>query len=142
MEETIIVYLDLNETPILVGYLWVHSKNGRQSISFEYEKNWLKMPLRFSLDPALQLSEGPFHASVDKPLFGAIEDSAPDRWGRLLMRRAERRSAEKNKRYPRTLTEIDFLLLVNDEARQGALRFKKDPNGPFLTAYEILLLLL
>ena len=77
------------------------------------------MPDRFSLDPALQLSEGSFHASIDKPLFGAIEDSAPDRWGRLLMRR----SATKEKRTPRTLSEIDFLLLVNDETRQGALRF-------------------
>jgi len=39
------------------------------------------------------------------------------------MRRAERRAAEPEKRPPRTLTEIDFLLMVGDEARQGALRF-------------------
>ena len=94
------------------------------------------MPNRFSLDPALQLSEGAFHASIDKPLFGAIEDSAPDRWGRLLMRRAERKFAAKEKRHPRMLTEIDFLLLVDDETRQGALRFKKKPDSPFLTTYE------
>jgi serine/threonine-protein kinase HipA len=93
------------------------------------------MPQRFSLDPALQLLEGAFHASPDKPLFGAIEDSAPDRWGRLLMRRAERKFATKEKRHPRTLTEIDFLLLVDDETRQGALRFKKTPETPFLTTY-------
>ncbi len=52
------------------------------------------------------------------------------------MRRAERKFAAKEKRHPRTLTEIDFLLLVNDEIRQGALRFKKKPDGPFLTTYE------
>jgi serine/threonine-protein kinase HipA len=136
MENAILAYIDLNGTPMLVGHLWIHIKQNRQSISFEYDREWLKTPNRFSLDPALQLSEGAFHASLDKPLFGAIEDSAPDRWGRLLMRRAERKFAAKEKRRPRTLTEIDFLLLVDDETRQGALRFKKGPDSPFLTTYE------
>jgi serine/threonine-protein kinase HipA len=36
------------------------------------------------------------------------------------MRRMERRRAEREKQAPRTLREIDYLLL--DEARQGALR--------------------
>jgi serine/threonine-protein kinase HipA len=136
MENAILTYMDLNGIPTLVGHLWVHSKQSRQSVSFEYDRMWLKMPNRFPLDPALQLSEGAFHASIDKPLFGAIEDSAPDRWGRLLMRRAERKFATKEKRHPRTLTEIDFLLLVDDETRRGALRFKKELDSPFLTTYE------
>jgi len=136
MENEILAYIDLNGIPTLVGRLWIHSKQSRQSISFEYARSWLKIPNRFSLDPALQLSEGAFHASIDKPLFGAIEDSAPDRWGRLLMRRAERKFAIQEKRHPRALTEIDFLLLVDDETRQGALRFKKTIDSPFLTTYE------
>lgn len=136
MENEILTYIDLNGIPTLAGRLWIHSKQNRQSISFEYDRAWLKMPNRFSLDPALQLSEGAFHASMEKPLFGAIEDSAPDRWGRLLMQRAEKKFAVKEKRHPRTLTEIDFLLLVGDETRQGALRFKKKPDSPFLTTYE------
>ena len=93
MENEILTYIDLKGSPTLVGHLWIRSKQGRQSVSFEYDKSWLNMPNRFSLDPALQLTEGAFHASTDKPLFGAIEDSAPDRWGRLLMRRAERKFA-------------------------------------------------
>jgi serine/threonine-protein kinase HipA len=39
------------------------------------------------------------------------------------MRRMERRRAEREGEAPRTLQETDFLLLVDDEARQGALRF-------------------
>ena len=35
-------------------------------------------------------------------------------------------------RVPRTLQEIDYLLLVDDEARQGALRFAEREGGPFL----------
>jgi serine/threonine-protein kinase HipA len=49
-----------------------------------------------------------------------------------LMRRMERRRAEREKRTPRTLREIDYLLLVDDEARQGALRFAEREGGPFL----------
>ena len=63
---------------------------------------------------------------------GALGDSAPDRWGRLLMRRFERRRAEMDLQTPRTLAEIDFLLMVDDGARQGALRFAESEGGPFL----------
>ncbi len=52
------------------------------------------------------------------------------------MRRWERRNAEREKRTVRTLKEIDFLLMVDDEGRQGALRFKKEEQGPYLTIYE------
>ncbi|HEX3744746.1 MAG TPA: HipA domain-containing protein [Bryobacteraceae bacterium] len=94
-------------------------------------KEWLAHPERFSLEPALKLGPGPFHTPSDKPLFGAIGDSAPDRWGRVLMRRAERRRAAREGKAPRTLREIDYLLMVDDEARQGALRFS-EREGPFL----------
>lgn len=135
MEQAILVYVDLMGVSIKVGQLWGHYRHGKESLSFEYDSAWLNHPERFSLDPALELVSGSFHASPDKPLFGAIDDSAPDRWGRLLMRRAERKKAEQEKRTPRILKELDFLLLVDDEGRQGALRFKKEEEGSFLTTY-------
>ncbi len=136
MQQSVLVYVDLQGTPIQVGELWSHERGGRESSSFEYTRAWLAHPERFSFDPALQLIPGSFHASPEKPLFGSLDDSAPDRWGRLLMRRNERRQAERDKRTARSLREIDFLLLVDDEARQGALRFKREENGPFLTTYD------
>lgn len=136
MEQAILVYVDLEGLPIKVGKLWSHYRQGRESMSFEYDRDWLNHPKRFSLDPALKLDAGSFHAASDKPLFGAIDDSAPDRWGRLLMRRSERRDAEREKRTARALKEIDFLLMVDDEGRQGALRFKREERAPFLTTYE------
>jgi serine/threonine-protein kinase HipA len=36
-------------------------------------------------------------------MFGAIGDSAPDRWGHVLMCRAERKAAEREKRNLRTV---------------------------------------
>lgn len=44
----------------------------------------------------------------------------------------ERKRAAREGTAPHTLQEIDFLLLVDDEARQGALRFAEQPGGPFL----------
>src|ERR1700739_2770921 len=131
MDKEALVYVDLDGTPNLVGRLWGRARKNKESASFEYDRSWLENPARFSLEPALQLGPGPFHTPGDLPMFGAIGDSAPDRWGRVLMRRMERRRAEREKTTPRTLREIDYLLLVDDEARQGAMRFADREGGPF-----------
>jgi serine/threonine-protein kinase HipA len=115
-----------------VGRLWGRARKNKESATFEYDRTWLENPARFSLEPALNLGSGPYHTVGDAPMFGAIGDSAPDRWGRTLMRRMERRRAEREKQAPRTLQEMDYLLLVDDEARQGALRFAEKEGGPFL----------
>ena len=136
MEKHVFVYVDLRGAPHLVGRLWGRVRKNRESATFEYDKAWLSHADRFSLEPALKLGPGPFHTPSDKPLFGAIGDSAPDRWGRVLMRRAERRRAERAGETPRTLWEIDYLLMVDDEARQGALRFAEREGGPFLAGHS------
>lgn len=136
MDTATLVYVDLEGEPVLTGRLWSRMRKGRNSASFEYDDQWLRRPDRFALEPALQLAPGPFHTTADQRLFGAMGDSAPDRWGRLLMRRAERRRAEQAGAAPRTVGEIDYLLMVHDEARQGALRFAAQPGGPFLASDE------
>jgi serine/threonine-protein kinase HipA len=136
MDREVLVYVDLQGKPYLVGRLWARMRKDRESATFEYDKGWLAHPERFSLEPALKLGPGPYHTPSDKPLFGAIGDSAPDRWGRILMRRAERRCAEREGGAPRTLREIDYLLMVNDETRQGALRFAEREGGPFLAEHR------
>ncbi len=132
MDREVIVYVDLDGTPHLAGRLWSRARKDRESATFEYDRAWLEHPARFALEPALTLGPGPFHTAGDTPMFGAIGDSAPDRWGRVLMRRIERRRAAREGQTPRTLHEIDFLVLVDDEARQGALRFAEREGGPFL----------
>jgi len=132
MDRDAVVYVDLDGAVATVGRLWAHARRGRESATFEYDEGWLHHAERFSLEPALALGPGPFHTEAGRALFGAIGDSAPDRWGRMLMRRAERRRATERGETPRALREIDFLLMVDDEARQGALRFASEPSGPFL----------
>lgn len=58
-----------------------------ESASFEYGESWIEHKERFALEPALALTAGSFH--TDHNIFGSVGDSTPDRWGRILMRRAE-----------------------------------------------------
>ena len=136
MEKAVFVHVDIGGTPHLAGRLWARMRKGRESATFEYDADWLTYTDRFALEPALTLGPGPFHIASGRPLFGTISDSAPDRWGRVLMQRAERRRAERVGETPRTLMEIDYLLGVDDEARQGALRFASQEGGPFLAEHE------
>jgi len=133
MSREIFVHIALGENNIFIGRLWFHSRKGKESASFEYDKSWLAHPERFALEPALKLTEGVFHTGIDQDIFGAIGDSAPDRWGRVLMRRAEVRRAKSEKETTRTLSEADYLLGVSDELRQGALRFSEKIDGEFLS---------
>src|ERR1043166_1592655 len=132
MERVIEVFVELDGTLHFVGRLWSRSPKGRESASFEYDRKWIASNVRFALEPLLTIDTGIHHSQPGKPLFGAIGDSAPDRWGRALMRRAERKNAEREKRTQRTLLEIDYLLQVDDRIRQGALRFREVGMNEFL----------
>ena len=136
MSKPILVHVDIQRVTQLVGRLWTHTRRRRQSATFEYDRSWLVNPHRFPLEPALKLGPGPFHTTPDKTLFGAIGDSAPDRWGRVLMRRQARHQAEETGKPQRFLSEVDYLLQVDDKTRHGALRFSREENGSFLTQYE------
>jgi serine/threonine-protein kinase HipA len=132
METDLQVHIDLEGKTHLVGTLWTRQNKGRESASFEYAEAWLANPSRFALEPALVLGKGPQHTLAGRALFGAMGDSAPDRWGRVLIQREERRKAREEKRAPRTLSEADYLLGVADITREGALRFAHKEGGPFL----------
>ena len=132
MEREIFVFMDLAGESFPVGRLWARTRGARETASFEYDPSWLARRDAFGLDPVLPLARGQFH--TDRALFNAFTDPAPDRWGQTLMRRNERRRARAESRQPRTLLAVDFLVLVDDETRLGALRFKDAGGGNFLTS--------
>lgn len=131
---TAAVWVDLHGAPQRVGLLRATAGRRGERSSLTYDPGWLTREERFALEPGLRLGEGTFYPPGARVLFGAFGDSAPDRWGRMLMQRAERRRAEAAGETPRTLHEWDYLLGVNDEARPGALRFTAEAGGPFLAA--------
>lgn len=120
--------------PVRLGTLTATPARGKEIFAFEYDPAWLKSGQGQSLDPALRLFSGPQYPSADKTGFGMFLDSAPDRWGRLLMDRREAQAAREEGRVRQTLRESDYLLGVYDGHRMGALRFRTDPEGPFLDA--------
>jgi serine/threonine-protein kinase HipA len=125
------VYIDLNGRLHPVGLARSNRVRGNETILFEYDPAWLKDAERFSLEPALPITRGAFAPPAGLSTFGSIGDSAPDTWGRRLMQRSERRSAERDGRAVRTLTESYYLLGVADETRLGALRFRWVGEEPF-----------
>lgn len=130
------VYINLEGKDIPVGRLWSYFNNGKESASFKYDENWLKFPCNFELEPYLPLTEGTEHTDNKKSIFASMSDCSPDTWGRLLIKRNEEKLAEQENRLRRQLNQLDYLLAVNDFSRQGALRFKKTPDGDFLTAKD------
>lgn len=123
-----------SDIPSLIGKLYVDKGRGRQITAFEYDDEWLNdLTNNVSLDPDLRMFRGRQYAPADKLMFGMFEDSCPDRWGRLLMKRREAIRAKKEERKPRTLTEVDYLAGVYDETRMGGLRFSASKGGAFLS---------
>lgn len=121
-------------TPIFLGTLFVEIVRGCENYSFEYDADWLKSNANYLyLDPDLLLYAGRQYPTGGKNVFGIFADSSPDRWGRLLMMRRERILAEQEGRKPRKLLDSDFLIGVYDKTRMGAIRFKLDKNGSFLS---------
>ena len=129
------VYADwqgLAQGPQLMGTLSAVPVRGKEVFSFAYDAQWLALSQAQVLDPSLQLFTGPQYLPEDQPNFGLFLDSAPDRWGRLLLRRREAALARQQERRERPLLESDYLLGVFDGHRMGGLRFKTDLAGPFL----------
>ncbi len=132
METAMDVHTDLAGRPHLVGHMWAVLGRGQMRSTFQYDPSWLANPMGFALDPSLPLTRSTFHTPVGRELFGAISDSAPDKWGRVLLERYETMTAQRQGRTQRTLQAVDYLLGVNDLARQGALRFTLAGESVFL----------
>ncbi len=116
---------------VRVGALYPHRRRGTESATFSYEAAYLARPDAYAIDPQLSLSASPHHTPSSRALFGAMSDSAPDRWGRTLLLRREARAALNEGRAAREFGELDFLLGVRDDLRQGSLRYS-DEDGRFL----------
>ncbi len=136
MTESIETWLDTEKGVVRVGTLYREPSRGQETVSFEYHSEWLTHSHRFALEPALMVGKGRYYPEQGRAMFGALADSAPDTWGRQLMRRAERRRADSENRTVRTLQETDYLLGVSDLSRLGALRFKQAAADEFQAPVE------
>jgi len=112
----------------IVGQAHFTRTRGQISTTFVYDAGYLADG-GMNIDPGLQLTSGSQHQAG---LLRAFADSAPDRWGRNLIEKAERVRAREDSRTPRSLDDVDFLLGVSDDSRQGALRFRLPGHEEYL----------
>jgi len=126
------VYVQIAGKDTLAGQLWSHRRRQSESATFRYASEYLARPDAYQLDPALGMFEGAQQTSQGQALFGAFSDCAPDRWGRRLVDRAERHRVEEDGGVRRSFGEMDYLLRVRDDLRQGALRFRYPNSQEFL----------
>ena len=125
------VAVDHPEGAELAGTAFVTERRGVVSTVFDYDPGYLVQRWAYPLSPDLELSQGK-HSVTGLP--GSFADSAPDRWGRNLIAKRVRAGAREDGRPRAAIQEVDFLLGVSDLTRQGALRFAREHDGPYLDA--------
>lgn len=125
------IQLCIGKAGMLVGSLVYVRQGRRENSAIAYDEAWLAKPERFNVSADLQLALGyQAHKAAsphDSVFHGAIADTAPDAWGRRVIARSHAKSRKDASHLP-ALTEIDYLLAVDDFSRVGALRLR-DPDG-------------
>lgn len=117
------VHCDLGAITVKVGSIFPLRRHGKESMTFIYDQAYISMPDAYALDPSLSLRAGSHHTSARQSIFGAFSDSSPDRWGRKIIERREAARARDAGVRPHSMSEIEILLCVRDDLRQGSLRF-------------------
>jgi serine/threonine-protein kinase HipA len=121
------VQLCIGKASLPVGSLVYVRQGPRENCAFAYDEAWLSGPGRFNVSADLQLAPGyqPHKAASphDSVFHGAIADTAPDAWGRRVIARDHAKRRKADPRLP-ALTELDYLLAVDDFSRVGALRLR------------------
>jgi serine/threonine-protein kinase HipA len=116
LHDALEVHVELGGSTVLAGRAQFHRSRGRlSSTTFQYDPSYLERPSSYALDPALPLVSGTQQTSG---LPGAFADSAPDRWGRDLVKKRERALAREETRRTRDFDDADFLASVSDATRQ------------------------
>lgn len=134
----------LGEAARPIGTLGFTSQGQRQSSIFQYAPAWLADPARFGISPDLpllfdrQFRKAPGRS--DSVFHFAIADTEPDGWGCRVIARDHAKQRKQAASSGGTvtspaLTEMDYLLGVDDISRIGALRLR-DAEGRFVRAIE------
>jgi serine/threonine-protein kinase HipA len=136
-EAEVEVVVQIGGDDVLAGRLWSHRRRGTESATFSYATEYLARRDAYELDPMLPLSAGQQQTPTGRRIFGAFSDCAPDRWGRRLIHRAERQRVRHEAGAERGFGEVDYLLGVRDDLRQGALRFRDPRTATYLADEKV-----
>ena len=134
----ITVYADFDflSTPQEIGILGYEHVRGKDHFVFEYSRQWLKQHGGILLSGDLMNVPSLQHPRGNDNVFGFVKDSFPDRWGRLLLDRRERLTAQSEGRPTRMLTNYDYLIGIEDFTRMGGIRYKEEDSDGYINASD------
>ena len=134
----ITVYADFDflSTPQEIGILGYEHVRGKDHFVFEYSRQWLKQHGGILLSGDLMNVPSLQHPRGHDNVFGFVKDSFPDRWGRLLLDRRERLTAQSEGRPTRMLTNYDYLIGIEDFTRMGGIRYKEEDSDGYINASD------
>ena len=125
------VQICIGKAGLPIGSLVYVRQGRRENCAFAYGEAWLANPDGFSVSADLPLVSGyqPHKAASphDSVFQGALADTSPDAWGRRVIARDHARRRKADPCLP-ALTELDYLMAVDDFSRVGALRLR-DQDG-------------
>ena len=119
-----------------IGTLGYEHVRGKDYFVFEYSRDWLKQYGGILLSGDLMNVPSLQHPRGNDNVFGFVKDSFPDRWGRMLLDRRERLTAQSEGRPTRMLTNYDYLIGIEDFTRMGGIRYKEEDSDGFINASE------
>ena len=132
----ITVYADFNflASAQEIGTLGYEHVRGKDHFIFEYSREWLMRHGGLVLSGDLINAPALQHPRSADSVFGFVKDSFPDRWGRLLLDRRERLTAQSERRPVRMLTAYDYLTGIEDYTRMGGIRYKSEDSDDYINA--------
>ncbi|SKC35285.1 serine/threonine-protein kinase HipA [Bacteroidales bacterium WCE2008] len=125
---------DFLASPEEIGTLGYEHVRGKEHFVFEYSREWLKKHGGILLSGDIMNVPSLQHPRSNDNVFGFVKDSFPDRWGRLLLDRRERMTAQQESRPKRVLNNYDYLTGVEDFTRMGGIRYKEEEGEDYINA--------
>ena len=123
--KSIFVFINKDGFDLPLGTIYIDNIRGKESYSFEFDEQAIKNKYaKLLIDADIAPVSGRQYKADTSIPYHFMSDSTPDRWGRNLLLKAN-----SGKR----MSESDYLLLVNDVSRMGALRYKISKEGKFLS---------
>jgi serine/threonine-protein kinase HipA len=134
--ENIYIYADFDflEQAEEIGVLTYERVRGNDHFAFEFSREWLSRHGDMILSGDVMNVRGIQHPRQGNSVFGFVKDSFPDRWGRILLDRRERLSAQQEQRPVRNLSNYDYLVGIEDLTRMGGIRYSTEKNGIFINS--------
>lgn len=134
--DNVFVSIDLDNQMYPVGVLEIKNKGVFADINFSFHKEWLENKESLLLAPLFAVKEKKVNLQKDEHILGPLSESNMGSFGKLIFLETYEQYFHYLKKPTEFISEIDFLLNVCDQFRQGAVRFSKSKDENFVQTID------